>query len=379
MAISARAQDAPQNGYELLVKAGKSYVAGAEGSPPPKNLTPQENLRRQRVSVARNARTLKLIRQALQKSIEPPPLTDIAVNSSNNSNWRKLARLLAQESAVHVAERKPVDAMNSHLDAIEMGASVAPNGAIINVLFGLAIENIGRSNMEVAAGKLDAAQCRAAIGRLAKIEKLRPTIDEVLRGEAAFVRRGAAKVLAERRNPKKLANNEDFQAASEADKRTMLSMTPARLHADLAHLIEAERERSDLSYQAAKKTRFSSTNNPYLKSLAEILEGPGLRFNFEKNVTQDRLWRAALELRAQKLETGVYPRKFAAPRDPFSNKPLIYKYEGEIYRLYSVGPDGRDDSGAPIQTIETKEETGTKTVTQRLTVESTGDIAAPKF
>ncbi|MBW3635047.1 MAG: hypothetical protein KY445_01120 [Armatimonadetes bacterium] len=378
LALPASAQQTASNGYELLVKAGKSYIEGEEGFPVTKNLAPQENLRRQRASVARNAKSLELIRQALQAGIQPPLLTDIEVVFSNNSKWRALTRLLAQEAAVRVASGKPAEAINSHLDAMEMGASLARNGVIVNALFGLALEYIGRSNMQIAAEKLDAAQCRAAAARLAQMEKLRPPLGEILRAEAAFMRREAVKAFAARRDPAKRAKEEEFQKASKADKRIMLAMTPARFNADLARLIEADVKRNRLSYQAAQKVRLPSTRNPDLDGLAEILQGQGLRFNLERSAAHDRLWRGALELRAQKLESGVYPRKFAAPLDPFSNsQPLIYKSDGDEYLLYSIGPDGKDDGGAEIQTVLTDDETGVQTISNRVLIESIGDIVAP--
>ena len=36
-----------------------------------------------------------------------------------------------------------------------------------------------------------------------------------------------------------------------------------------------------------------------------------------------------------------------APIDPYSGRPLIYRREGDDYRLYSVGANGQDDGGRP--------------------------------
>jgi hypothetical protein len=94
-----------------------------------------------------------------------------------------------------------------------------------------------------------------------------------------------------------------------------------------------------------------------------LWRGPTPRFFYERNVTENRLLHAALELCALKLESGAYPPTFAAPIDPFSdNQPLIYKRDGDKYQLYSVGPDGKDNNAAPIQTTEINRQPARKPV-----------------
>ena len=47
----------------------------------------------------------------------------------------------------------------------------------------------------------------------------------------------------------------------------------------------------------------------------------------------------------ESLDALVPKRLDAAPIDPFSDKPVVYRREGEGYVLYSVGPDFNDDGG----------------------------------
>ena len=66
----------------------------------------------------------------------------------------------------------------------------------------------------------------------------------------------------------------------------------------------------------------------------------------------------ALALRAYRVENGAYPTKLAdlapkylakLPDDPFAKSgPLGYKLTGDKYILYSIGPDGKDSGGTPI-------------------------------
>ena len=40
----------------------------------------------------------------------------------------------------------------------------------------------------------------------------------------------------------------------------------------------------------------------------------------------------------------------AVPADPFTGNPLTYVSDPVNRRLYSIGPDGRDDGGKPLNT-----------------------------
>ncbi len=67
---------------------------------------------------------------------------------------------------------------------------------------------------------------------------------------------------------------------------------------------------------------------------------------------RSRLMLTALLLAARKGETGRYPVSLAELRtsqtfDPFSGQPFVYSPTASGYKLYSVGPNGKDDGGKP--------------------------------
>jgi len=74
--------------------------------------------------------------------------------------------------------------------------------------------------------------------------------------------------------------------------------------------------------------------------------------------TQNGLLLVALALHAYRLEHGNYPPSLVElvpshlqnlPDDPFAlHGSFDYRNEGEKFVLYSIGPDGKDDSGKPI-------------------------------
>jgi type II secretory pathway pseudopilin PulG len=88
------------------------------------------------------------------------------------------------------------------------------------------------------------------------------------------------------------------------------------------------------------------------------------QFIVAKSQAQNALLVVALALRAYKLEHGSYPALLSqlvpdyleqVPTDPFSlKKPLRYKLKEDAYVLYSIGPDGVDDSGSPLMMANLK-------------------------
>ena len=70
------------------------------------------------------------------------------------------------------------------------------------------------------------------------------------------------------------------------------------------------------------------------------------------------------------------PKYLPAPAlDPFSlGKPLLYRRNGSGYVLYSIGPDGKDDGGRPIDS----KTPGSSNPNERYFIkpESVGDVVA---
>jgi hypothetical protein len=70
---------------------------------------------------------------------------------------------------------------------------------------------------------------------------------------------------------------------------------------------------------------------------------------------------------------GVLPESLGAalsplPTDPFDGKPLHYRRDGAGFVVYSVGPDGKFDGGAP----EAKLSSGNATLMFRYPLLSSG-------
>ena len=76
-----------------------------------------------------------------------------------------------------------------------------------------------------------------------------------------------------------------------------------------------------------------------------------------KPATADRTSTSVNRTGEDSLQNGSLPKSLqqlvpafidTTPVDPFSGQPFIYRVEKTGYALYSVGPDGVDDGGEPI-------------------------------
>ncbi len=108
-----------------------------------------------------------------------------------------------------------------------------------------------------------------------------------------------------------------------------------------------------------------------------------VRCRFVINDAQNCLLELALALRAFHRDHGRYPDTLSGlspvylsslPNDPFSpGNRFHYRLTKERYILYSVGPDGKDDGGTPI-------DIGLKLSVAKyryhINADSTGDIIA---
>ncbi len=376
------------SGYGLLIEAQKLLkLDGPNGEPTAaEKLAPDENLRRQRLAVARNAPALAKLREALNAGIVTPPdiVNDVAGNFVVYAAAREMARQLYQEAAVRAADGDAMGAARSDLTALRLGAQIS-RGSMIQELVGVAISAIARKSFAQHASLLNAAQSREVAGQWQQVLDQMPTYTEVLRDEEksqlVFMRQNITGLSEPKQRAEAQAQLDKGELSEDDAKlmRQMLALSPAEIEADFHTIFDKAVERAATPYFSATKAEPIKGANSVTDITAGLLNSPALRFSIERDIIANRLLVAALKLHATKLESGQYPETFDAGVDPFSPDlaPLIYKRAGDSYVLYSVGPDGKDENGAEIQTVLTNDATGAKSVSDRLTPGSTGDIVAP--
>ncbi len=388
----APAQPETKTGYDLIVAAANGIQWGdskSNGGPSTldQDLSPAENLRRERLAVARNAPALALLRLALRQPVsvrleqrfdDPrfPP----------QGKFREMARQLIQESDVRLADGDTVGALDSCLTAMELGTATTRGGPWSDSTVGGSMEEMGRKRMAPIAAQLSAEQLRTALQRLQLIDARRASYAEMLEAEKQLViyhiKRDLLLLAAAEAEKQRLGThlNPPQKGITNADLQEVLALPDDEVAAQITTLFDALLARAALSYQRAKAVEVPPAPNKFIRFDTDGFDAPYMRFGYERNILNSREFEAALELRAIKLESGAYPENFAAPLDPFSdNQPLIYRRVGEGYQLYSVGPDGKDDGGAPIQTVYTDDVTGAQKTRYSLSFNSTGDISAPIY
>ncbi len=365
------------NGYDLLVQTAQSIQRGGEGSPGTADrLTPAEDLQRQRAFSAKNARALDLVTQALQLPIMVPPARGLRVPEPPYAKLRSLMRLMTQRNRVYAADKQWDKAVNGALDIVQMGTALQNGGNAIGVLVGVAIQSYGYKDAPRWVANCDAKTALAAVKRMeileAKMANFSPLMPEAKWDGLVELqeilaspnwkqfRRGDEKSMSQfLRTPGARGQTRAF-SDSEIQSHYLAAMDKAIAQAKLPYN----------RYNAP----VAGAADPFSENLSGVFTGSDgkngpLRRNINRarNFAVHRLLQTAFALQAFKQTTGRYPENLSAlvgkylqrvPRDPFApDSALIYRRDGNEFRLYSVGPDTIDDGGSPITNINVYEKT----------------------
>ena len=371
-----------KSGYDLFLEARALIQDGPNGEPLTEvKLAPTENLRRQRLGTARNAPALAKLREALKAGITrplPENDADFPVDFPVSASARKFARLLAQEAAVRAADGDAASAAQSNVDSLELGAQMS-HGSLLDNLAGIAIAAIGRAYLEKYVPSLDAAQSREVARQLDEIGARMQTMPQMLQAEEISHKATTRRLFADMDDPQKRAKLEANLNVGPAEynqaAKAMLALPLAQVETEYQTQFARVLALADKPYFVATRTPISQSNIAYVNLTMGTIAGPSSRLWIERDKASNRLLADSLRLHALKLERGQYPETFDAEADPFSPNlsPMIYRRAGDSYVLYSVGPDGKNDNGAKIQTVIN----GTTIVDGLLMFNSTGDIVAP--
>lgn len=373
-----------------LARAAKALHIGSE-----------EDLERGRELVANNAEALQIIRGALQLPFRAAPLPEagkfseeelMEMTGDNNvkpmARYRFMARLLVMESRVRAADKDFVGAMQSALDAQRLGMLVQSDGPLAQILVGSALESSGCHQLRVLLPQSEIASLKIALRELSQRLSTAPTYAHTLRATAAW---------------DLLFYKLQLQGVPQPVAQQMLD--------EWQRLSQAEIAQSQVAYIiSAQQARVDIFSEEYIEDLGEEVPLPDAltadvvpaevvtdlvakqfavnrsyyhtsRLLYEKNQAQNALLLAELALRAYELEhtkpatswAELVPAYLAqAPADPFDYEQSLRlaTRDGKTV-AYSIGPDGLDDKGAPI-------DAGADAAARRFRVEfnSRGDIVS---
>jgi hypothetical protein len=320
--------------------------------------------------VRENADALNMLRAGFAY-----PYQDVYLRSYNTvfphyPRFRDLARLLALEAQTKAARGDWDGAIQSDLDAMQLGEEAPHGGPLIGKLFGIACQAIGRAEAWDAVDHLNAAQARAAARRLEATLARCVSFADTMR-EEKWLGQGCLMELF--RKPDWRGEMASLGMQNTADYGKTEAESPSRVENFALRtrlLFDSKRKIMD-SYARYMDAAIAGTERPYaVRPPAPPLPGDIVnrivlpsytqaRYADVFYETQNALLAVTLALRAYRLEHGVYPDALSAlvprylrsvPDDPFALPgPLRYRRDGRNYLLYSVGPDGKDDGGRPVQ------------------------------
>ena len=291
-------------------------------------------------------------------------------------NYEGLARILAfrseyfaeNSSSPIVNRRRPVPSesgvrgpnttewLRSALDAVELGQVVCRGGRFLDALYGHTCASIGRVPLWRHLDMMTDGDCRQGIRRLETIEVERVPLTATLREERACVLIGLKKAFSDWRYYS--ANNDP----DERDHPDLIRMAYARAITPpkttvLAHCTAHLDALIDAAGKPFGTPAAKSETDPYTD---QVVWKPTIIVSDAIAQAGNQLLLTALALRAYRLEHGKYPSTLStlvpgylkvAPHDPLTVDAILkYRPTRNGYLLYSVGPDGKDDGGVPIDT-----------------------------
>ncbi|MBW3624835.1 MAG: hypothetical protein KY468_15640 [Armatimonadetes bacterium] len=351
-----------------------------------------------------NAAALRHVRRAFLHPYCDPALSSGDASFPLLADFRTLSRLLILEGDVKAARGDRAGAVRSYLDALRLGEQIRSDGVWISDLVATAVQALGQNRMRRIIPHLSAEEAKAAVRQMENILALDTPFDKIIEGERRFTLAMLKK---------------DFRNYDERGRR----VTPlTREEKEIAEILKDMPTTGDLIARYGKAGTLQRTD-AYMQRLKSIVRKPfserppepspdvypsreEIRENAQSDLiavmmgTNDYTWLKSLSNAARKRmlavrlalhafwkEHGRYPftleelapgylRKL--PRDPFApTAPIGYLPQGEKFVLYSVGPDGVDDGGAPIRNPDNPED-GPDSERSRRQVrpESQGDIVA---
>ena len=380
------------NGYDFYVAAARSTVRlTPEVDPASDGKRPMNedafngpyalknySLARRNAWLAANVKTFSLFNQGLQTPSMAPEFS-----IKGNRDWaklRQLARDVSVRSRTFQMAKQPMRATMSALDAVQMAQDTARDGGLR--LVGIAIMAIGRDPLEdwnKTINSLSAEEARVAARRLEAILSREPKLSQTLtiaKRETLLELQNAIKNKGWRNSP--VLGKSVSQSLSLAWQRQTLSKKT--IVANMNRALDAQIANSQLPYSQAQNATLPP--DPDFLTREFVISNNRFGQNDARSNTSNNMLLLRLALRAFIAQNKSAPPTLASlvpaylkaiPTDVYNDgKPLFYQAKGTTYKLWSVGPDMKNDGGAPLS--RKRGDKGLKPVQN--TLDNTGDFVA---
>lgn len=337
----------------------------------------------------KNRVVFALIQVGLHQAYYAPPIRSYYTLTPYYSNFRSMSRLLRLKEQVGAARGDWNGAVNSCLNAVQMGTQLPRGAILLGEMSGNVMQAIGRHDVWPVIEHLNAAQSRSAIARLQQIRAQAVPLTQVMQEEEWAWQACLQEIFRQPNWMKNFSgsnnNSEEGDSFQQWINQTRLMLYGKRgIMMNYTRYMDQMREVTKSRYGAHLKYP-EIPNDPVSHTLVPVYDKLGCRY--AENQTQNDMLLLALCLRAYRLEHGAYPHMLAElcpaylpqlPEDPFAAQGGYgYKLKGSAHVLYSVGPDDKDDGGTSIddKTKITKQFPHSQ-ARYFVQIESKGDIVA---
>ncbi len=332
-----------------------------------------------------NSQVFIKVKQGLQQSYLSPPVRSMNTNFSAYIGFRALARLLMIKARLQEKVGDRFGAIETRLDCVQLGTQMQQSSGLLAQLTGDSIEALGLQGIWKDLNGLSSSDYRSLIAQLELINRNVYPYKDVIQQEEWT---GIAQIEQTFDTPGMLAE----LCRIHTSKGTVAAgVIDAYMHVKLATY--GGPNKIIQSYMSYMNSLFRTSTYSYglHHPLPPTPDDPiNRRFCSYVNTSEliftrievDRdLLLLALALHAYHSQYGRYPQTLkqlvpaylpSLPQDEFAAEGTYhYRLTGKSFLLYSVGPDGKDDGGKPIETVD-----GGKKRFNVITASSKGDIVA---
>ncbi len=347
------------------------------------------SLRERQKLITENAPVLSLFREGMGQEYMAPSIRSIFTLQPYLSKYRKLTRLLILNSQIQAEKGDWNCAVLSRLDAIEFGNKILTGGALMHSLVGNACISLGQRGISPLFKMLSTAQTKSALARLEKIDRDTYPLSETLQEEKRSGQAQILEVYRRIRTYKDIIELNNLSFGNPIDNNRKV----------LEYVLMDKRGVID-TYARYMDSIIAISNSPYdaLASFPVVPKDPVNQLldsdpstfstcicSSKCLIAADRMFMLELALKIYKDEHGKYPSSLSQvvpdilaklPNDPFAPmNSFKYRLNKSGYVLYSLGPDGKDDGGTPIDDkSKISKQFPTSTARYLPSEESKGDI-----
>ena len=318
-----------------------------------------------------NQKGFALFKEAQKHAYWSPsyPRDTTGMGEANLFEMRWLARYKTVEIEVLGAQKQPEMAVNEALDLWKMGLDMGNGAPLIPALGGIAVEAIARKSLNPEIAHLNGPQAARAARKLEKLLPTRVAMAQVWQQERADFLSKLPKALVEgaynqwrdAEFERRYARGEEmppYKVPEPSPFNFLLNWQIRQQANQLARGYNFLINDATTSWHDRQKTlpEFPGPNPQVAALMKKTSES---RFFGARAQTQGQLFLARLALHAFRKEAGVYPARLEdlapkylqnAPLDPFSDGQILrYRRDGKRYKLWSIGPDERDDGAKPAE------------------------------